>query len=305
MAKIPDDVREAMRAAIRRRFRRLRGRIREWVGYEADIFGLAEDGSAAASQSDLPDDAPGVYRFQTDTAKVAAFLAWYRQRLQADVLEPMDRDRIRRGDHWTAESLRLAFARGWRQSRGRLRNEGVSVGSLPGDDGTDLIEALFDMPAPRRALQEVYTRTYENLESVTDDAVEPVRETLVEGIDEGWNPRKTARKLTKEARTLQHTQAEVLAATETANAYTESTIERYRRAGVDTVHHGVWSDAGDGRVCPLCGRLDGREISLSTIDEATFTFEPEGDDPDYLAGTYSVKPPTHPRCRCILRPVLA
>lgn len=304
MSEIPEDLREALRRAIRQRFRRLRGQIRQWVGYDGDIFGLADSGTMATSTADLPDDAPEVFRFQTDRAKVAAFLEWYQQRLDEDILEPMDRDRVRRGDHWTAEYLRDAFARAWRQSRSRLRSEGVSVGSLPGDDDTDLIEALFDMPAPRRALQEIYTRTYDDLQSIGDDAVEPVRETLLEGLDKGWNPRKTARRLTKEVRTLQHTQAEVLARTETANAYTESTIERYRRAGVDTVAHGEWSDAGDSRVCPICKRLDGRQIPLSTIDEATFTFEPDEDEPDHLAGTYPVKPPAHPQGRCTLLPVI-
>ena len=302
MSEVPEDVREGMRKEIRRRFRRLRGRIREWVGYSEDIFGLAEDGSAAASQSDLPDDAPDVYRFQTDSAKVGAFLVWYQQRLQEDIFEPLTHGRVRRGDHWTAQYLRQAFARAWRQSRSRLQSEGVSVGSLPGDGDTDLIEALFDMPAPRRALQEVYTRTYDNLQSIDEDAVEPVRETLLEGIDEGWNPKKTARKLTKEVETLQKTRAETLAQTETVSAYSEATIERYRRAGVDSVAHGVWSDANDSRVCPICKRLDGREIPLSDINEATFTFEPNEDEPDYLAGEYPVRPPAHPRGRCTLIP---
>ncbi len=302
MSEVPEDVREAMRKEIRRRFRRLRGRIREWVGYSEDIFGLAENGSAAASQSDLPDDAPNVYRFQTDSAKVGAFLVWYQQRLQADIFEPLARERVRRGDHWTGEYLRQAFARAWQQSRSRLQSEGVSVGSLPGDGDTDLIEALFDMPAPRRALQEVYTRTYDNLQSIDEDAVEPVRETLLEGIDEGWNPRKTASKLTKEVETLQKTRAETLARTETVNAYSESTIERYRRADVDSVAHGEWSDANDSRVCPICERLDGREVPLSDIHEATFTFEPGEDEPDHLAGEYGLRPPIHPNDRCVLLP---
>jgi SPP1 gp7 family putative phage head morphogenesis protein len=124
-------------------------------------------------------------------------------------------------------------------------------------------------------------------------------------LDEGVNPREAARRLTKEVRTIQRTQAEVLARTETVSAYTESTIERYRRAGVDTVQHGEWSDAGDARVCPICERLDGREIPLTTIDDATFEFEPPEGVPDSLAGEYSLKPPTHPSGRCVLLPVIS
>lgn len=300
-----ENLRESFLQDIRRRFRAIRGRVRRWTSYQEDVFGLAENGQAATSRADLPDDAPQVFRFQSDAAKVGAFLQWYQDRLDEDVLQPLDRDQIRRGEHWTAEHIRAAYAQAWRESRSRLRNQGVSVGSLPGDDDSELIEALFDLPASRRALQELYTRTYDNLQSIGADTAEPVRETLLEGLEAGWNPRKTADKLTSEVETLQKTRAETLARTETMAAYTESTIERYREAGVDSVQHGEWSDSGDSRVCPICEQLDGREIPLSTIDEATFTFEPSESDPDYLGGVYPVKPPAHPSGRCTLLPVIS
>jgi len=297
-----ENLREDYLREMRRRFRRLRGDVRTWTGYEEDIFGLAEKADVATTKADLPDGAPEVFRFQTDSRKAAAFLDWFRQRLDEDVMEPMDSERVQQGEHWTAEHVRATVAQGWQQGRSRLRNRGVKVGSLPGDDGSDLIEALFDLPAPRRALQELYTRNYENLQSVGADTAEPVRETLLTGLDEGWNPRKMADELSSEVETIQRTRAEVLARTETMNAYSEATVERYRQAGVDTVRHGEWSDAGDDRVCPICKQLDGREIPLDTIDGATFEFEPSEDEPDYLAGVYAVKPPAHPQGRCVLLP---
>jgi len=147
MSDPTDDLREEFLRDIRGRFRRLRGAVRRWVGYEEDIFGLAQDSSAPATDADRPDDAPQVFRFQSDREQASAFALWFLSRLR-------------------------------------------------------------------------------------------------------------------------------------------------------------WSDAGDARVCPICERLDGREIPLTTIDEATFTFEPGPDDPDSLAGEYALKPPIHPGGRCVLLPVI-
>lgn len=289
------DLREEFVRAIRRRFRRLRGEIRRWVGYETDIFGLSEGGSAP-TPAELPDDAPDVHRFATDEAKASAFALWFQRRVQSEIVEEMRTDRVENGDHWTAEFIRAAYGRAWQQARSRLRVEGVDVG----DDVS--IEATFDLPVARRALETLYTRTYENLESIPEDAGPQVRETLLEGLDAGHNPRKMARELTNEVRTVQHTQAEVLARTEVMNAYSEATLDRYERAGVDVVSHGEWSDADDGRVCPICETLDGREIRIGEMRTGTFEFEPSEDDPDHLAGEYPLKPPAHPQGRCTIIP---
>lgn len=305
MSDPTDDLREDFLTEMRRRFRRLRGQVRRWAGYEEDLFGLGEDTSPPATDDELPEDAPQVYRFQSDREQAAAFAVWFLSRLRGVVLEPTDRRAVRNGEHWTASHSRAAFARGWRQARNRLRQKGVAVGSLPSDDGDAVIEGVFSLPAPRRALRELYLRTYRNLESVAGrEAAQQVRATLLDALDEGVNPREAARRLTDEVESIQKDRAETLARTETVNAYTESTIQRYRRAGVDTVQHGEWSDADDSRVCPICERLDGREIPMATIDEATFTFEPDDHEPDSLAGEYALKPPAHPNGRCVLLPIV-
>jgi len=302
MSDPADDLRDEFVRDIRRRFRRIRGEIREWAGYEYDVFGLTDDGPRLPE--DLPDDAPDVYRFTTDRRKTSAFLDWLRRRLDDELLEPLRTNQVENGEHWTAEYIRAAYDRAWRDARSRLRTQGVSVGSLPGDDDTELIDALFDMPAPREGLRTLFTRTYRNLQDIGADTAEPVRETLLTGFEEGWNPRKMATELTKEVRTIQHTQAEVLARTETMNAYTEANLDRYERAGVDAVQHGEWSTALDTRVCPICKQLDGREIPIGEMRTGTFVFEPGPDDPDHLAGEYPLRPPAHPQGRCTVLPVL-
>jgi SPP1 gp7 family putative phage head morphogenesis protein len=133
---------------------------------------------------------------------------------------------------------------------------------------------------------------------------EVVRSTLLEGLRDGINPKEMARNLTDEIESLQKTRAEMLARTETMNAYTEATLDRYREAGVDSVTQAEFIDADDSRVCPICEKLDGRITPMSAIDTATFQFEPGENDADSLGGEYPVKPPVHISCRCTLLPVI-
>jgi len=289
--------REEFLREVRRRFRRVRGLVRRWLGYEEDVFGLRTDGGQPAPD-DLDDDAPQVYRFQTRREDIAAFLRWLGGVVEREVLEPVDQRARRRGDHWTAPLLRAAYAQGWKQARHRLRQAGVAVGPEPPDD--ELIQRIV----PREALEEIYTRAYRNLRTVSSQAARPTREVLAQSLAEGVNPREAARRLTDEIASIQKNRAETLARTETLSAYTEATISRYERAGINKVQHGEWRDSDDERVCPICSSLDGREIPMATIDEATFTFEPDEDQPDSLAGEYALKPPAHPNGRCVLLPII-
>lgn len=300
-----ENLRSEFLREIRRRMREIRGLVREQVGYENDVFGLAED-SEQARPDELDDDDPDVFRFQTRRENIDAFLRWFTDRLRRGLFEPMRVREVERGEHYTAQFMRASYAQAWRQARNRLRQQGVAVGSLPGEaDETDgLITALGSMPAPRRSLREIYLRAYENLQSIESEMTETVRATLLEGLTDGVNPREMARALTDEIESLQRTRAETLARTETINAYTKSTIDRYRESGVSAVTQAEFADADDARVCPICEQLDGRVTPMTEIETATFTFSPSESDPDSLAGEYAVSPPTHPNCRCTLLPII-
>jgi SPP1 gp7 family putative phage head morphogenesis protein len=308
MADPSKNLRDEFLREIRRRMRDIRGLVREQVGYENDVFGLSQDTDQNHIGDDTDDSDPDVFRFQSRGKNIDAFMDWFISRLREGFFEPADIRAVENGEHWTAELIRLAYAQGWRQARNRLRQEGVSVGSLPGADGeTDgqgLITALGTMPAPRRSLETLYRRTYENLQSIESDMTEVVRSELMAGLRDGINPREMARNITDEIESIQKTQAEVLARTETMHAYTESSLDRYRDAGINAVTQVEFLDSDDRRVCPVCSSLDGRVTPLSEIDTATFQFEPGDDEPDSLAGEYSVKVPTHPQCRCTHIPVI-
>jgi len=287
-----EGIREQFLRAVRRRFRQLRGRIRTVAGYGEDRLNLKQDARLA--------DAEDIERFPTDTGKTRAFIDWLRDRLESGVLEPVSRKQIRDGEHWTATYIRSAYARGWENATQRLQNEGVSVAESDRE--------VFDLGVPAEQLRRLYARTFENLASVTEDAAPAVRETLTQGLAEGWNPRKMADFMSETIRTVQHTQAEVLARTEVINSYADATLDRFDRAGVDgATVSGEFRTAEDQDVCPICEALNGRVYTTDEMRTATFEFDAD-EHPNTVpsdSGVYPVKPPTHPRCRCAVYPSIS
>jgi len=227
-----------------------------------------------------------VFRFTTTRAKVGAFVRWLRRQYNKQVLEPLGRPKVHDGEHYTATYIRRAYDRGWRMARGRLRTKGVAVGKAVDP---------FNIGISKRQLRRLYTRTYENLASIRDDMAPIVRDTLTEGIAEGRNPRRLADKLTREIRGIQHSQAEVLARTEVVHSHVEASLDRYERAGVDTVSHTEWLAADDTRTCPFCRRLDGVHLTLS---------EMRGTAVEWRGQVYRLAPPAHPNGRCSPAPMV-
>jgi len=282
------EIRRNFLKAVQRRFRELRGAVRKLAGYEEDRFHLTQDSRLA--------DADDIERFSTDQGKVRAFRKWLRQHLDDNVLEAIPRRQVRNGEHWSATYIRAAYRRGWQNARQRLQNAGLS---------TEEVEEIFNLGVPQSQLKRLYTRTYENLQSVTEEAAPVVADVLSEGLAEGTNPRDMADRLADEIETIQKTRAEVLARTEVINSYADATLDRYDRADVGGVSvSGEFSTADDDRVCPLCESIEGTIYTTDEMRTETFTFESDDDQPDSLGGEYPVKPPIHPQCRCCIYPSL-
>lgn len=285
-------IRRDFLAEVRRRFRRLRGLVRRTVGYENDALRLKQEASGVSFNA----EAQETFNFATDQGRVDAFRRWLANAVRDEVLEVVNRPI--EGEHWTGAYIQSAYEKGWQNAEGRLMQNGVAIGGVT--------EEVFDLPIPKRQVRRLYTRTYENLRDITEDTAPRVARELSRGLVEGENPRKIARRLTSEIEAIQRTRAETLARTEIVNSYSEATLDRYEAAGVDTVSHGEWSTAGDARVCPICIALEGREFRVPEMREGTFQFDAAGDDvADSLAGTYQIKPPAHPNCRCTILPVIA
>jgi len=261
---------------IRRRFRAVRGLVRRTVGYQNDALGLRANAEERAA-----------FDFPTDEGKAAQFARWLRQVLRDEVLEPVQGRAVADGGHWTAPYIRAAVTRGANQATGLLFQEGASVENIPDDE-------LLERPIYQRTLRDLHTRTYENLEAVTEEAAPQVRETLTQGFAEGWNPRKMARKLTGEIRDIQHTRAETLARTETIEAHSDATLATYERAGVDVVGHGEWA-VGGANICDFCKRLAGAALTIEEMRTGAV---------EWRGQVYRLKPAAHPNGKCVILPVV-
>jgi len=281
-------LRERFLRAVRRRFRRVRGRIRAVAGYAEDRFNQRQDAALA--------DADDIERFPSDSGKTRAFVRWLRELLREEILETTDRQAVRRGEHWTGTYIRAAYRKGWEQAVARLRQRGASV---------DTADDIFRLGVPQRQLRRLYTRVFENLASVTQATAPQVRDVLTRGLAEGVNPRELARRLTKEVRTLQRTRAEVLARTEIIRSHAEASLSRYERAGTTGVTvSGEIATAEDDDVCPICEHVAGDSVPTGQMRDGSFTFSPSESEPNHLAGECPLLPPLHPRCRCTVLPVV-
>ncbi|WP_455448301.1 phage minor head protein [Natrinema thermotolerans] len=268
-------VEEQFLEEMRRRWEKVRGLVRRTVGYKNDAFGLRANA-----------DEQEAFDFPSERGKTKGFVRWLRQALRDEVLEPIDTDAVADGGHWTAAYIRSAVVRGSNQATGLLFQRGASVENIPDAE-------LLERPIYAKTLRDLYTRAYENLQSVTEDAAPQVRETVTEGFAKGWNPRKMARELTSEIRDIQRTQAETLARTETIHAHSESTLTTYERAGVDTVSHGEWQATQDDRTCSFCRRLSDAELAIDEMRSAAV---------EWHGKIYRLQPPAHPNGRCVILP---
>jgi len=255
-------------SASNKRFRSLKGDICEAL-VDLDVLHLGSQ--LALNQAPNPRD----YQFLSDAEKRQRFQAWLREQIDSGVLEPTSDAAVRRGDHWTAQYVRRAYAKGVTDAGATLRQSGVDVEQL---------EDVFNQPIHASKIELIYTRTYDGLEGITQEMDTQISRELSNAIAEGWNPRKAASKLSDRVDAIGMTRAQTLSQTEIIHAHAEGTLDRLESEGFTTVEADVeHQTAGDSRVCPQCASLQGTRY---TIAEARGVV------------------PVHPRCRCAWKPIV-
>lgn len=249
---------------------RINARIREAL-IDRDIFGMQTD--------TLEVDDPPALQERSNPRKIAEFVAWLREQLDSEFLTV-----VSAGEN---QYIRKAFVMGVGLGTRQLQDADVDLDSV---DVDEIVESgRFD-----RGLQTLFTRTLENLKSLTDDIVESVREELLTGFQEGRNPREIARNITDRVDKVGKHRATLIARTEIINAHTEGSLQRYEQAqesidGDVMVRHVGRLTAKDEDVCLFC-RLT--EDNIYTIPEFRSTRV-------LFNGTvYRLAPPSHPNGRC-------
>lgn len=277
-------LRREYQSHLRGGYRAVMAEVRTGV-VERDVFRLDEEAEALRDVPELT-----VFRFNSNTAKIEEFRDWLARAFES-------------GDLWKISDssnvyVKRAYSKGVRHADEHLRE----IGRRPPRSS---VEEAFNQPIHRETLKKLFTRNYEGLKRINKAIDRDLSETITEAFSEGVNPRVMARRITDRVDAIGLTRANTLARTETINAHSEAALNRYEDSGVSEVEfEAELQTAEDARVCPICealAELDPKPIS--TVRHGTFEFAAEADDvPDRLAGTYPLKPPIHPNCRCSILP---
>jgi len=262
--------------ALRGVLGRLNQKIREAI-IEDNILGLR-----AETLIDDPDQE--AFQFTTDSQLVDRFVQWVREQLNQEfltVVQPRDNQYIRQ-----------AFGTGLRFATKQLQAQDVDIDTL------DITELLENNTQFSDSLETIFTRTYSNLQDVTRDIAESIRQELAQGFAEGKNPTDIARSLTDRVNKIGKHRATLIARTEVINAHTDGTLRRYERVENEadvsiSVRHAGRLTAKDTDVCPFCRRTGDEVYTIDEFENTAVLFR----------GTvYRLAPPSHPNGRCAVTP---
>lgn len=276
-------IRRDYSAEMYRRFRRVKGLVRETVeANDALRLGQSRNELAGLARR-LGANATAVetFPFENDDEKIDGFLDWLEQANDDEVLEVRRRvdGRVADREAWQNVYVRRSYGKGVEHAEARLREQGIAVPD-------ETLAQVFNKPIHADALGILYTRNFRELEGITREMDRQISRVLTEGFEEGYNPRKMAREVNDRVDKVGLTRARTLARTETINAHATSTLNRFEDImGPDAVvtPRAELSTAGDSRVCEICASLEGRTYRL---DEARNLI------------------PIHPNCRCAWLPVV-
>lgn len=145
----------------------------------------------------------------------------------------------------------------------------------------EFLRSSFAQPVAKEKVKLLASRSFDELENVTEDMSNKMSRVLTDGLVQGKSPYEVAADMVEEV-DISRARAEVVARTELIRSHAEGQLTALEQLGVAEVGVAVeWSTAGDGLVCPLCSALEGVVLK---IDEARGLL------------------PRHPNCRCAFLP---
>ena len=259
-----------------RRFKALKRLIREAIAVN-DVFGLKDPAPAFRVQQQ---NAPprGAFAFPRSDAKVSAFMNWLRQASHAGILQvhPGTPLQSAAAQAWQNVYLKTAYQSGLAKAASGMRAAGADVQD-------SWVQSAFFRPVHADRAGLIYTRTYNDLQGITDSMSAAISRTLAQGIAEGRGVVELAKTLADKV-DVGINRARVLVRTETIRAHADATLNAYREAGLEGVTiEAEFTTAGDNKVCPKCEELEG---GIYTIEEAQGVI------------------PVHPNCRCAWSPIV-
>lgn len=134
--------------------------------------------------------------------------------------------------------------------------------------------------------------------SLTDTTITGIRTAIEEGLDAGEGIVEMTARI-KDLAVFTEKRAETIALTETHRASAYAELEAFKATKL--VVSKIWYTAEDERTCALCAPMHGTEVPIS----APFLSLAEMESINLPNYDGSIKTPMmHPRCRCVMIPVL-
>lgn len=284
-------LRDRFSGEVTRRFRALRGVIRESI-VDNDCFGLQrrdtlgspEQGVALTANQKrhgMSPAGPGQFDFPRDDQKVEEFSDWLDRQVAAGIIEREPNPipgHTSPTSRWVNSYIRPAYTKGVDHADYYAQQQGMVI------ERTTL-DLIYRAPMHTDAAALIFSRSYRELTGITDAMDQQITRTLTNGLVQGHGTRKMAREINGTVNGVGRRRANMLARTEALRAYNEASLTRYEQMGVGKVGLEVeWRTAGDNRVCDEC-RIAANDGPY-TIDDARGLL------------------PLHPLCRCAWRPIV-
>lgn len=221
-----------------------------------------------------------IWRFRTNPQKVKAYRKWLKDQVDAKILTPIGGISDK---PWTADYIESAYRKGFTRAYTDLfAEELASTPEFYAGGKAQFLRDAFNQPVAQSQMELLATRSFTELEGVTSTMSQQLSRHLVNGLAQGHSVSIIARNMTKSINDLTNTRAMAIARTEIIASHAEGQLDSFVKLGVEEV--GIlaeWSTAGDDRVCPWCGELEG---VVMTVKEARGLI------------------PRHPNCRCVWIP---
>ena len=242
---------------------------------QQDVLGLDESQPLILQQivsNQLPERQ--AWRFMTNEQKLTAFRRWITTQVNENILVS-----DATGKPWTAKYIQSAYRKGMIRAYKDTHKEALAeTPEFYRGRMSQFLESSFAQGERLSKLQFLYTRSFNELQGITDVMSQQMNRILANGIAQGLNPTTIARMLSKNITGITRQRALTLARTEIIAAHADGQLDSFEELGVEELTvMAEWSTAGDDLVCPLCAELEG---AVMTIEEARGLI------------------PRHPNCRC-------
>lgn len=216
------------------------------------------------------------YAFARSSEKVSGFMGWLREQERQGILGVMEGTQMEyaASTAWSNVYIQAAYMKGVKDAAVKLRAAGARVAASWVDNS--LSRGLH---ADRTGL--AYTRTFTELEGITDTMDQAISRVLAEGLSNGLNPMQIARNINNRIDKIGITRARMLARTEVINAHANATLNGFQEAGIEGVD--VETE--------LLITLGACEECEAIAEEGPYTLEE-------ARGLI----PAHPNCRCAWAP---